>query len=36
MGMHVFLGLRFGVMDPTADLDAVAATANALLQDGLG
>ena len=36
MGMNVFLGLRFGVMDPAADLDAVAATANALLQDGLG
>ena len=36
MGMNVLLGLRFGVMDPEADLDAVAATANALLQDGLG
>jgi AcrR family transcriptional regulator len=36
MGMNVFLGLRFGVMDPNADLDAVAATANALLRDGLG
>lgn len=36
MGMNVFLGLRFGVMDAGADLDAVAATANALLHDGLG
>ncbi len=36
MGMNVFLGLRFGVMDVEADLDAVAATANALIRDGLG
>ena len=36
MGMNVFLGLRFGVMDPAADLDAVAASANALIKDGLG
>ena len=36
MGMNVFLGLRFGVMDPGADLDAVAASANALIKDGLG
>ena len=35
MGMNVFLGLRFGVLDPAADLSAVAATANALLHDGL-
>ena len=36
MGMNVFLGLRYGVMDASADLDAVAATANALIKDGLG
>ncbi len=36
MGMNVFLGLRFGVMDPAADLDVVAASANALIKDGLG
>jgi AcrR family transcriptional regulator len=36
MGMNVFLGLRFGVMDAQADLGEVAATANALLKDGLG
>ncbi len=36
MGMNVFLGLRFGVMDTEADLARVAATANALLKDGLG
>lgn len=36
MGMNVFLGLRFGVMDGTADLGEVAAQANALLQGGLG
>lgn len=36
MGMNVFLGLRFGVMDGEADLAKVAATANALLKDGLG
>lgn len=36
MGMNVFLGLRFGVMDTAADLAEVAAAANALLKDGLG
>ena len=36
MGMNVFLGLRFGVQDPSADLDAVAASANTLLRQGLG
>ena len=36
MGMNVFLGLRFGVLDGAADLADVAAKANALLQDGLG
>ena len=35
MGMNVFLGLRFGVMDAEADLGEVAAAANALLKDGL-
>ena len=35
MGMNVFLGLRFGVMDADADLGEVAAAANALLKDGL-
>lgn len=36
MGMNVFLGLRFGVLDARADLGEVAAAANALLRDGLG
>lgn len=36
MGMNVFLGLRFGVMDPAADLTQVARSANRLLQSGLG
>ncbi len=36
MGMNVFLGLRFGVMDGRADLGEVAKAANALLKDGLG
>jgi AcrR family transcriptional regulator len=36
MGMNVFLGLRFGVMDSAADLDDVSAKANALLKNGLG
>lgn len=36
MGMNVFLGLRFGVMDGNADLGEVAREANALLNDGLG
>lgn len=36
MGMNVFLGLRFGVMDAKAELGEVAAKANALLRDGLG
>ena len=36
MGMNVFLGLRFGVMDAKADLDEVARVANALLKDGMG
>jgi len=35
MGMNVFLGLRYGVMDDTADLDTVASAANALLRRGL-
>ena len=36
MGMNVFLGLRFGVMDGTADLSEVATKANDLLKSGLG
>ena len=36
MGMNVFLGLRFGVMDADADLSEVAGKANGLLRDGLG
>ena len=36
MGMNVFLGLRFGVMDGDADLGEVVRQANALLKDGLG
>ena len=36
MGMNVFLGLRFGVMDPAADLAQVARSANRMLQSGLG
>ncbi len=35
MGMNVFLGLRYGVQDGAADLDAAAASANALLRRGL-
>jgi AcrR family transcriptional regulator len=35
MGMNVFLGLRYGVMEDTADLDAIASAANALLRNGL-
>lgn len=36
MGMNVFLGLRFGVMDGSADLQQVAKSANDLLKSGLG
>jgi AcrR family transcriptional regulator len=36
MGMNVFLGLRYGVQDGTADLAAVSGAANALLRKGLG
>lgn len=36
MGMNVFLGLRFGVLDEEADLGAVTAQANALIRRGLG
>ena len=36
MGMNVFLGLRYGVQDSAADLEAVSAAANALLRKGLG
>jgi len=36
MGMNVFLGLRFGVMDPATDLAEVARSANRMLQSGLG
>ena len=36
MGMNVFLGLRFGVMDGSTDLGEVAKAANTLLKDGLG
>jgi AcrR family transcriptional regulator len=36
MGMNVFLGLRFGVMDPAADLAQVARSANRMLKSGLG
>ncbi len=36
MGMNVFLGLRFGVMDGASDLTEVARSANALLKDGMG
>lgn len=35
MGMNVFLGLRFGVMDSATDLREVAAKANDLIKDGL-
>ena len=35
MGMNVFLGLRYGVMEDNADLDAVTSAANALLRQGL-
>lgn len=36
MGMNVFLGLRFGVLEDGADLSHVAAEANILLRKGLG
>ncbi len=36
MGMNVFLGLRFGVWGDDRPVDAIAATAEALLKDGLG
>lgn len=35
MGMNVFLGLRYGVMDDDADIEAVASAANTLLRRGL-
>lgn len=35
MGMNVFLGLRFGVMDPGRPVEDVAAIANALVRHGL-
>lgn len=35
MGMNVFLGLRFGVWDESIEPDAIAATAAALIGDGL-
>lgn len=35
MGMNVFLGLRFGVWQDGADLDAIAATANDFIARGL-
>lgn len=35
MGMNVFLGLRYGVMDDAADLELVVSAANALLGRGL-
>lgn len=36
MGMNVFLGLRYGVLENSRALTEVAAIANALLRDGLG
>jgi len=35
MGMNVFLGLRFGVWQDSADLDGIAATANDFIARGL-
>lgn len=35
MGMNVFLGLRFGVWDASADPDSIAAAAADLISDGL-
>ncbi len=35
MGMNVFLGLRYVVMEEAADLEAVAASANQILRTGL-
>jgi AcrR family transcriptional regulator len=35
MGMNVFLGLRFGVWDDSADPAAIATTAAGLISDGL-
>ena len=36
MGINVFLGLRFGVMDDDRSLEDVARIANALVRNGLG
>ena len=36
MGMNVFLGLRYGVWSEDRPIDEIAATAEALLRDGLG
>ncbi len=35
MGMNVFLGLRYGVWDTSAPVDAIAAAANRLIGEGL-
>lgn len=35
MGMNVFLGLRYGIREPVAPVDAIAAAANRLLAEGL-
>ena len=36
MGMNVFLGLRYGVLEEERDVVAVADVVNAMLRDGLG
>ena len=36
MGMNVFLGLRYGVLEEERDVVAVANIVNAMLRDGLG
>lgn len=36
MGMNVFLGLRYSVLDEGTDSDRIADLANAILRDGIG
>jgi AcrR family transcriptional regulator len=36
MGMNVFLGLRYGVLDDDRDVGAVADVVNAMIRNGLG
>lgn len=36
MGMNVFIGLRYGVWDPSRPIDDVTSAVEALLRDGIG